>query len=56
MEKRLWVARSKTSTDNPFGRKMIGYCGWHDSQTSALKEAIKRYPDWPAEDIQVSQV
>lgn len=51
----LWVAYSKTDNSNPFGRKMIGYCGWHVSAGSALARAVERYPEWDADDIEVNR-
>jgi len=50
----LWVAYSKTSTENPFGRKMIGYAGWHLDGTSALTLAEARYPSYIG-DIEVNR-
>lgn len=54
MSERIWAAYSKASTRNPFGREMIGFCGWHDNATSALARAIERYPDHDPEDLEVN--
>lgn len=51
----LWVAYRTDTNRNPFGRDMVGYCGWHDNATSAMAAAQSRYPDVPANVLQVNR-
>lgn len=51
----LWVAYRTDTNLNPFGRDFVGYLGWHDNATSALKEAAIRFPDVPSSVIQVNR-
>lgn len=51
----LWVAYRTDTNANPFGRDMVGYAGWHESQADAMAAAQARYPDVPADVLQVNR-
>lgn len=51
----LWVAYRTDTHNNPFGRDMIGYCGWHTDASAAMARAIERYPDVDPTYIQVNR-
>lgn len=51
----IWAAYSASNDSNPFGRKFIGYAGWHADATSAHAEAVRRFPEWDPADIQVNR-
>lgn len=51
----LWVAYRTDTSNNPFGRDMIGYCGWHTDASAARARAIERYPDVDPTYIQVTR-
>lgn len=51
----LWVAYRTDTNNNPFGRDMIGYCGWHEDASAAFARAVERYPDVDPGVIQVNR-
>jgi len=52
----LWLARFRNEYVYGGGHKMVGYCGWHQEETGAMQEAIRRYPNVDPSEMYVARV
>lgn len=52
--KYLHAAYRTDTNENPFGRDFVGYVGWHNSLDKARAAALAKFPEVPAEALQVN--